>query len=193
MPKKKQITKEKILEAATQIIREKGETGLNARSIADKMGLSTQPVYSEFANMADLRANLVEYVRDYYKQYSLNQINKYGNSYKAYGRCFINFAMDERHLFEFLYLKNHKNNPRVVDDANYPEIIECIISEYGLTKEQAISFHSDMAIYSLGLAVLACNGDNGITQQLIDERLAREFVALYASLYETKKIKRFKE
>ena len=54
MPAKKIVYEKDVVEAALDIIREKGENSLNARDIAKKIGCSTQPLYSLYKNMAEL-------------------------------------------------------------------------------------------------------------------------------------------
>ena len=51
MPPRSKITREMIIDAAYEIVRESGEGSLNARSIADRLGCSTQPVLYVFRTM----------------------------------------------------------------------------------------------------------------------------------------------
>ncbi|MBO5790241.1 MAG: TetR/AcrR family transcriptional regulator, partial [Clostridia bacterium] len=60
MPPKVKITKEEIVEAAMRIVRECGDEALNARNIAASLGCSTQPVFSNFATMAELRLAVIK-------------------------------------------------------------------------------------------------------------------------------------
>ena len=58
MPRTKRIEKEDILRAAVQVVRTQGEGALSVRGIAKELGCSTQPLYSEFGSMEELRAAL---------------------------------------------------------------------------------------------------------------------------------------
>ena len=55
MAPKQIITKEIILEAAFKITREMGFENVNARSLAKALGCSTQPIYSRYTNMDELK------------------------------------------------------------------------------------------------------------------------------------------
>ena len=55
MPPKVKITKENIIQAAMDIVRNAGADALNARNIAAKLDCSTQPIFSNFATMDQLR------------------------------------------------------------------------------------------------------------------------------------------
>ena len=55
MPPKVKITREDIVNAGYALARECGTDAVNARSVAKKLGCSTQPVFSNFAAMARMR------------------------------------------------------------------------------------------------------------------------------------------
>ncbi|MEI3065320.1 MAG: TetR family transcriptional regulator [Oscillospiraceae bacterium] len=46
------------MDAAVEVLREGGFSAVNARSVAKKLGCSTQPIYSSFQNMDELKAAL---------------------------------------------------------------------------------------------------------------------------------------
>lgn len=58
MPAAKRITGEEIISAAFCVLRESGFAAVNARSVAKKLGCSTQPIYLCFKNMKELKAAL---------------------------------------------------------------------------------------------------------------------------------------
>ena len=57
MPAAKKVSKEKIVEAAVDVLRDGGFSAINARSVAKKLGCSTQPIYFSFKNMDELKAD----------------------------------------------------------------------------------------------------------------------------------------
>ena len=60
MPPKARITREDITATALALVREKGEGAINARAIANSLQCSTQPVFSNFANMESLRESVIK-------------------------------------------------------------------------------------------------------------------------------------
>ena len=56
MTPKIRITREEIIAAAVEIVRRDGDAALNARSVAAELHCSTQPVFSNFASMEELRS-----------------------------------------------------------------------------------------------------------------------------------------
>ena len=55
MPPKIKIDKDNIIKAAVQIVRERGIDALNARAVAQKLNCSTQPIFSNYDSMNELK------------------------------------------------------------------------------------------------------------------------------------------
>ena len=60
MPAIKKVSREEILRAAEAVLRDGGFSAINARSVAKKLGCSTQPIYASFKNMEELKAALTQ-------------------------------------------------------------------------------------------------------------------------------------
>ena len=60
MPPKVKVSKEQIVSAALDLIRHQGYDALNARSIAAALGCSTQPIFSNFTTMEELRGTVIQ-------------------------------------------------------------------------------------------------------------------------------------
>ena len=54
MPPKVKVTKEEIIAAALEILRQKGMEAVNARAVAAALGCSTQPIFSNYSSMGAL-------------------------------------------------------------------------------------------------------------------------------------------
>jgi len=59
MPPKVKITREEIIAAAVSIVRRSGAEAVNARDVARELNCSTQPVFSNFETMEELRAAVI--------------------------------------------------------------------------------------------------------------------------------------
>lgn len=188
MPAIRKTSKEAIINAAVDVLRESGAAALNARNVAKKLGCSTQPIYLCFQNMEDLKAAMTrqaialhtQSVREWlhilnaddscYRQHSY---------YSSYGIGFVKFAALEKHLFRWLYLEGGQPGPHQ-DDVLLPEIIAAIVNEYGYSEELAEKLHRDMTYYSYGLAILANTGHLNLTDAELLASFRREFTALAA-------------
>ena len=58
MPRKQSVTKEMLIDAAFDLVREKGEEELSARHLAVKAGCSTQPIFRIYRNMGEMENDL---------------------------------------------------------------------------------------------------------------------------------------
>lgn len=188
MPATKKISKEAILDAAVELLREGGLEAINARSVAKKIGCSTQPIYLSFHNMEELKNALTQraiavhtrHVRDTLRLHG-DEDNKYCHysRYSSYGMGFVKFAAQEKQLFRWLYLEGRQLGA-YQNDVLLPEIIQVIKEEYGYDEEIARKFHKDMAYYSYGLAILANTDHLNLTEEELYDAFRREFTALAA-------------
>ena len=55
MPPKSKVTKDMIVDAAVAVVRQKGFEQVNARTVADRLHCSTQPVMYHFATIDSLK------------------------------------------------------------------------------------------------------------------------------------------
>ena len=105
MPAKKQISKEKILEAAIDIIRKNGANAVNARNIAKRLKCSTQPIYLSFSGMDELKTAVTqEAIRIYRTFISEEMSSSEYPPYKSFGMGYVRFAQKEKELFQFLFM-----------------------------------------------------------------------------------------
>ena len=66
MPPKMKISKEDIVKIAADVVRQSGADAINARLLAEKLGCSTQPIFSNFESMDSLRRAVLEYADGLY-------------------------------------------------------------------------------------------------------------------------------
>ena len=90
MPAIKKISKEAIIDAAVDVLREGGAAAINARSVAKKLGCSTQPIYLSFQNMDDLKTAMTQRAIALHTQHVRNSNSD--TQYSCYGMGFVKFA-----------------------------------------------------------------------------------------------------
>mgnify|MGYP000084448519 CR=1 FL=1 len=59
MPPKVKFSKEAIIGTALQLVREEGMASLTARALAEKLGATPRVIFGQFANMAELQAEVM--------------------------------------------------------------------------------------------------------------------------------------
>ena len=154
MPPKQRITREMILERSFEMFCREGMDVVNARSVAKALNCSTQPIFSYFSGMQDLKTTLEEKAREQFLS-ALRVDDQPGDPLIRIGCAYTRFAAEQPHLFAHLFLT-------MQDDSLYPfvseERRESLLrreAEYtGLTREQAEPLCTQMSIYIHGLAVM---------------------------------------
>ena len=105
MPKSMTITKEIIIKTAFEMVRKEGFAVLSARTIAKKIGCSTQPIYWSYKNMDDLKAEVYQKALSHLKN-TMCQYKKTGNPFLDLGLGYVHMAHIEPALFKAVYIDN---------------------------------------------------------------------------------------
>lgn len=154
MPPKQRITREMILERSYEMFCREGMEVVNARSVAKALNCSTQPIFSYFSGMQDLKTALVEKAKEQL-QAALRMDDQPGDPLIRIGCAYTRFAAEQPHLFAHLFMTKQ-------DDSLYPFVSEerreellCREAEHvGLTREQTEMLYRQMSVYIHGLAVV---------------------------------------
>ena len=155
MPPKSRLSKPAILAAAVELVRESGPDALNARALAQRLGCSTQPIFSNYASMEALRAGVIAAALERYHQYLAQSIasGKYP-PYKASGMAYIRFALEEKELFKLLFMRDRSGETIGEDLEEVGPIIALIREKTGMSFERARLFHLEMWLYVHGIAAM---------------------------------------
>ena len=70
MAPKNKFTKEEMVAAALQVVRTKGIDGLTAKTMADALGTSTQPIFTAFGSMDTVRQEVCAAAVRVYDRYT---------------------------------------------------------------------------------------------------------------------------
>jgi AcrR family transcriptional regulator len=110
MPPKRETTRERVLDAALDIVRQQGIEEVSARSVAERLHCSTQPIYSLFASMEELKTcaydRAMECAMDAIRQYD---DDRYIPELRlAVG--YFHLARQQKHLFRSVYLSDYCNH-----------------------------------------------------------------------------------
>lgn len=183
MAREKKIFKKEILEAAVEVLRQRGLTGLSVRAIAAQMRCSTQPIYDEFKDVKELKEELKEFAREKYRYLAARFRSAAGSKiYKSYGMAYLTFAREEPELFKYLYLSPRKPKEQVKEEVNYEQIIETMIIEYGFTRRAAEDFHTMMSLFCYSIGVMIATGYQSFSDSDLDYLLDKEFMILLKGL-----------
>ena len=169
MPPKVKVTRDEIIETTLDMIRKDGEEGINARSIAAVIGCSTQPIFSNFATMEDLRYAVTKTAYEIYLSFLAREAesDKYPK-YKAFGMAYIRFAKEERELFKLLFMRD-RTGEDTSTSPDFEESAKMIAAANGVSIEEARLIHLEMWSCVHGIAVMLATSFLPLEESLISD------------------------
>lgn len=181
MPKSLTITKEKILDSAFQIVREKGIENLSNRELAKRLNSSIRPIYYQFKNVEELNNELYIKIEKYFYKFLMDNMIDNMPLYKQVGIKYIKFAKEETNFFKFLFMSGSELVPKEFISKNnddYKELTKIIKKSTQLNEEDILDFHTKMWIFTHGIATLVATNTVVLTEKQIKDLLSHEFQAL---------------
>lgn len=181
MPTTIRITKEMILNAAFDIIRNEGIEKLSNREIAKKMNCSIRPIYYQFKNSEELYKALYNKINSYFYDFIMKNIVDDIPHYKQIGINYIKFAQEETNLFKVLFMSPSRNLPNSfveTDKTGFAGVVAAIKLSTHLSDKDIKSFHTKMWIFVHGIATLTVSRSFKFTDEQIKDLLSQEFQAL---------------
>lgn len=169
MPPKVKVTKKDIIETALSLTREKGESAINARAVATALECSTQPVFSNFGTMEELKnAVKAEAFKLYLSFLEKEQSTGKYPAYKSYGIAYIRFAREERELFKLLFMCDREGED-LSPGEDFTASVEMIMNANGVSREKAELIHLEMWACVHGIASMTATSFLVLDEELISK------------------------
>lgn len=179
MPRKFMFSREEILQAALDLTREKGFAAVSARSLGEKLGTSSHPVFSHFENMADVQKAIIKAADDVYQSYLQEDMAKEKYPpFKASGMAYIRFAREEKELFKLLFMRDRSNEKKEEQGSEVDMIAELICKQVDISKEQAMLFYLELWTYVHGIATMIATGYYDWSEELASQTLTDMYISL---------------
>ena len=174
MPTKPRIPKEVILKAAFEILNEKGYFNVNIKTIAKKIGCSTQPISWHFSNMNEFRKELARYCLDFANNFMKPNGNE--NPFKAVGEGYLNLAFDYPNLFKFIYMNDSGDISiggvnDISNDEGNEELVSYFVNAYKMSKNDAEKYLMNVIIYTHGLMTMTVSKLINISKEEAREKM----------------------
>lgn len=182
MPPKAKFTKEEIINAGIEILRERGIESVTAREIGNYLNSSARPIFTVFSSMNYVMQEIEIRAKGIYAQYIKNGLES-DIAFKGVGQAYIKFAKNEPKLFQLLFMKelpqqtSLENILPVIDD-NYNVILNSVKDAYGLSMDTSIKLYHHLWIYTHGIATLLATGMCSFSDEEISNMLTDIFVSL---------------
>lgn len=170
---KYKFTKEEMIAAAVQVVREKGIHALTAKALAGELGTSTQPVFTCFGTMEAAKEEVFSEAVRQHERYIQKGL-KEPVPFFGVGMQYILFAREEPELYRLLFLtKAADGQSRAIKalhrlQENVRPSVEQI---YRMSAEDADIYCRNLWLVVHGLAVLIVTGSCPYTEQEMSQIL----------------------
>lgn len=157
MPPKQKITKSMILETARDIVQTEGIESVNSRNVAKRLGCSTQPIFSQFELMEELRQAVHDYCCLVFENQVLDEKDTKYFMQKSYLKV-IHLAKEEKNIFKLIYLSQYCEGSEFIQSRmNYEsnhKILVQLVEQYKLSESESKDILQRSSLLVQGVATL---------------------------------------
>lgn len=154
MPPEIKTDRSAIINGAIAVIEERGAAALSARTVADKLGISTQPIYREFADMGEVRKAATARGFEIFAEFVAGGAEEQAARY-------VTFAVERKNLFNFLFRDRNCEYADLDDMAHRlvdgTEIIDKLADITGLPRDRVYRLHFCLWMALHGLACMVAD------------------------------------
>ena len=186
MAPKNKFTKKEMIEAAMQVVRDKGIGGLTAKTMADELGTSTQPVFTAFGSMDTLKQEVYASAVRVYDSYTDAGL-KEKIPFFGVGMQYIRFAREEPELYRILFLTRTQDQEysAMKSMRHLQELIRpTLMNIYHITTEEADLYFRDLWFVVHSLSTLIVTGDCPYSDREIGQILTSFSISICRSIKE---------
>lgn len=169
MAPRNKFSRDEMIEKAVRVVRKQGIGALTAKSLANELGVSTQPVFTCFHTIEEVRREVVNAAKilydDYVKEGLCNDI-----PFLGFGMHYIRFAKEEPELYRLLFLSTDQsegNSAFEEMNASLELVTDSMQETYHIDAKTAERYFRDMWLVAHSLATLIVTGSCPYTDQEI--------------------------
>ena len=190
MPAKAKVSKEMIVDAAFEIARKEGMENINARTVSEKLNCSTQPVMYHFATIEELKKAVYAKADCYHSEYLMNIKDPQKGIMLGIGLNYIRFAIEEPHLFRFLFQSNFFTGTTLLEMIDAEELMPVILAMQGAVGgsiEQVKEIFLTVFLFAHGYASIIANNSLIYDEEIIRSHIERAYRSAILSVREETK------
>ena len=185
MAPKNKFTKEEMVQAALRVVQNRGADGLTAKTMAEELGTSTQPIFTGFGSMDGVKKEVYMTAVRVYERYTDAGL-KEKIPFFGVGMQYIRFAKEEPELYRLLFLT--PQDPKFGTMGAMYRLQEMVrptlIRIYRITAEEADRYFRDLWLVVHSLATLIVTGGCTYSDQEIGQILTGFSVSICKSIKE---------
>lgn len=187
MPAKVKVTKEMVAQAAFDIAREAGADSVNARTVAERLNCSTQPVMYHFATIEELKRTVYKKADDYHSEYLMNIKSPKKGVMLGIGMNYIRFAIEEPRLFRFLFQSDFfagNTLLELIDAEELTPVLSAMQEASGLDSERTKKVFLTVFLFAHGYASIIANNSLSYDEEIIEKHLEQAYIGAISAAKE---------
>lgn len=176
MPKAK-ITKEMVTDAAFEVTRVMGAENVNARTVSEKLGCSTQPVMYHFAKIEELKRTVYEKADAFHTE-RLMDIDPDKGVMLSIGLNYIRFAVREPNLFRLLFQSGFAVENSLLEMISSEElkpVLAVMQRAMEMSEKQTKEVFATIALFAHGYASIIANNSLEYDEKTVSADLTRAY------------------
>ncbi len=190
MPPKAKFTREEIVEAALNIVKEDGFEALTSRALGTHLGSSARPIFTVFQNMDEVQQAVIESAKTLYKEY-VDKGLTWERPFKGVGTQYILFSVNEPKLFQLLFMTEQPQIPDLsgvlpLIEESYEEILLSIQNDYEINELLSQKLYHHLWIYTHGIATLCATKMCRFTGEEISSMITEVCMSILKNIKEEK-------
>ena len=186
MAPKNKFTKEEMVEAALRVVRANGIDALTAKTMADALGTSTQPIFTAFGSMDGIKKEIYAAAIRVYDRYTDAGL-KERIPFFGVGMQYIRFAREEPELYRLLFLTRaqDKSFSAMQSMQHLQSLVRpTLMHIYRITEQQADLYFRDLWFVVHSLSTLIVTGDCPYSDREIGQILTGVSISICKSIQE---------
>ena len=186
MAPKNKLTREEMVAAAVRVVQKMGATALTAKSLAEELGTSTQPVFTCFGTMNIAKAEVYAAAERMFDEY-LTAGLKEKIPFFGFGTQYIRFARKEPELYRLLFLMRQEDmeNGAFSTMQHMRELVRpSLMDTYHINEQDSDRYFRDLWLVVHSLATLIVTGDCPYSDREIGQILTGFSVSIFKAIKE---------
>ena len=184
MAPKNKFTKGEMVAAAVRVVRSGGIGALTAKTLADALGTSTQPIFTAFGSMDGVRQAVYAAAVRVYGGYTDAGLRE-KIPFFGVGMQYIRFAREEPELYRLLFLTQDAEFSAMRAMAHLQEAVRpTLMRIYRVTAAEADRYFRDLWLVVHSLSTLIVTGDCPYSDREIGQILTGFSISICKSIKE---------
>ena len=186
MAPKNKFTREEMVAAAVRVVQKLGAAALTAKSLAEELGTSTQPVFTCFGTLDTAKSEVYAAAERRFDEY-LTVGLKEKIPFFGFGTQYIRFARKEPELYRLLFLMRQEDmeNGAFSTMQHMRELVRpSLMDTYHINEQDSDRYFRDLWLVVHSLATLIVTGDCPYSDREIGQILTGFSVSIFKAIKE---------